>query len=128
MKPSTLEWIEKAEGDWDEAQRAYRARIRPNYDAACFHVQQCLEKYLKARLNEAGVFIYKTHNLSDLLNDILPTEPNWAALRPVLAPLTKYAILYRYPGFTATKSETKDVLKDCRAVRRIIRLAFGLPV
>jgi HEPN domain-containing protein len=57
MKASTLEWIEKAEGDWDMAQRAYRARKRPNYDAACFHTQQCAEKYLKARRNEAGIII-----------------------------------------------------------------------
>ncbi len=53
MKPITLEWIDKAEGDWHSAQREYRARLRPNYDAACFHAQQCAEKYLKARLEEA---------------------------------------------------------------------------
>jgi hypothetical protein len=35
MKASTAEWIEKAEGDWDVAQYAYRARKRPNYNAAC---------------------------------------------------------------------------------------------
>ncbi len=127
MKASTLEWIEKAEGDWKIAQRAYRARKEPNYDAACFHVQQCLEKYLKARLNEAGTVIKKTHDLEDLLDDVLPTEPTWATLRPVLVPLTKYAVLYRYPGYDATKVETKSVIKDCSEVRRIIRAAFGLP-
>jgi len=128
MKRSTIEWIEKAEGDWDEAQRAYRARKKPNYDAACFHVQQCVEKYLKARLNETGIVFDKTHNLSDLLDDLLPIEPSWTPLRPVLRPLTKYAILYRYPGYNATKIEAKTVLKDCREVRRVIRAAFGLPV
>jgi hypothetical protein len=34
MKPITLEWVAKAEGDWDAAQREYRARQRPN-DEAC---------------------------------------------------------------------------------------------
>jgi len=52
MKASTVEWVEKAEGDWKIAQRAYHARKDPNYDAACFHVQQCVEKYLKARQEE----------------------------------------------------------------------------
>jgi len=47
MKPITLEWIDKAEGDWTSAQREHRARQRPNYDAACFHAQQYAEKYLK---------------------------------------------------------------------------------
>lgn len=128
MKVSTVEWVEKAEGDWNMAQRAYRARKDPNYDAACFHVQQCVEKYLKARLNEAGVIPPKTHNLSDLLDDVLPSEPTWATLRPVLNAFTKYAVLYRYPKFNATKIEAKAAVKDCREARRIIRAAFGLPV
>ena len=128
MKPSTVEWIEKAEDDWKMAQRAYRARKDPVYDAACFHCQQCLEKYLKAKLNEAEVFFFKTHKLEDLLDDVLPIESAWVPLRPVLARLTKYAVLYRYPGYHATKSEAKAVLADCRAVRRVIRTRFGLPV
>lgn len=41
MKPLTHEWISKAEGDWHSAQRENRARKQPNYDAACFHAQQC---------------------------------------------------------------------------------------
>ena len=44
------EWIAKAEGDFATAQRELRARRAPNYDAACFHSQQCAEKYLKAFL------------------------------------------------------------------------------
>ena len=44
------EWVEKAEGDFQSAQRELRARKAPNYDAAFFHSQQCAEKYLKAFL------------------------------------------------------------------------------
>ncbi len=50
MKAITQEWINKAEGDWTTLMREYRARESPNYDAACFHAQQCAEKYLKSRL------------------------------------------------------------------------------
>src|SRR5262245_55415528 len=71
MKPITLEWVAKAEGDWDTAQREYRARRRPNYDAACFHAQQCAEKYLKARLEEAVIAFGRTHNLVSLLTLVL---------------------------------------------------------
>jgi HEPN domain-containing protein len=53
MKPLTLESIEKAEGDFASAQREFRAKKFPNYDAACFNAQQCAEKYIKARLQEA---------------------------------------------------------------------------
>ena len=48
MKPLTREWVRKAEGDYATAAREMRARKSPNYDAACFHAQQCVEKYLKA--------------------------------------------------------------------------------
>jgi HEPN domain-containing protein len=83
MKPITAEWVKKAEGDWEVAQKAYRARKNPVYDAACFHSQQCVEKYLKARLVEAGIAFTKTHNLLSLLNLALPIEPAWLALHSI---------------------------------------------
>lgn len=57
MKPLTREWIEKAEGDFATASREIRVRKVPNYDAVCFHAQQCAEKYLKALLQEADVLV-----------------------------------------------------------------------
>lgn len=128
MKPSTLEWIAKAEGDFTTSQMSYRARKQPNYDAACFHAQQCAEKYLKARLEEAGQPIPKTHNLYGLLTLILPLEPNWNAMTTDLNILNAFAVAYRYPGIDATKLDAKDALQRCKRVRRTIRLSFGLPV
>ena len=52
MNPATAEWVAKAEGDFATAGREMRARKNPNYDAVCFHTQQCAEKYLKAVLQE----------------------------------------------------------------------------
>jgi len=43
MNGSVKEWIAKAEGDFDVAQLALRSDLRPNYDAVCFHAQQCVE-------------------------------------------------------------------------------------
>jgi hypothetical protein len=50
MNQLTIEWVDKAEGDFSTALREFRVRKSPNYDAVCFHAQQCVEKYLKARL------------------------------------------------------------------------------
>ena len=63
MKPATSEWVAKAEGDYLTAGRELRARKSPNYDAVCFHAQQCAEKYLKAVLQENERNIPKIHNL-----------------------------------------------------------------
>lgn len=68
MKPITQEWVNKAEGDFATAQRELQVQHMPNYDAVCFHAQQCIEKYLKAYLQEENIAFTKTHDLSVLLN------------------------------------------------------------
>jgi HEPN domain-containing protein len=50
MKPITQEWVNKAEGDFATAQRELQVQQSPNYNAVCFHSQECAEKYLKACL------------------------------------------------------------------------------
>lgn len=126
MKPATAEWVNKAEGDWEMALKAYRARRHPVYDAACYHGQQCAEKYLKARLVEAGIAITKTHDLLALLNLLLPIEPHWLALHPQLNALNRFAVLSRYPGYDATRVDARQAISDCREVRRTIRSSWGL--
>ncbi len=128
MTRSAKEWIDKAEGDWNSALLLYRARKHPNYDNACFHAHQCAEKYLKARLEEAGIDFEKTHNLIDLLKLSLAIEPSWKTLRPALKVLNGYAVDARYPGFSADKDEAKAALAHCRTVRKTVRQSFGLPV
>ena len=52
MNPLTLEWIEKAEGDYITTQKLLPTTNPQLYDIICFHAQQCIEKYLKAWLQE----------------------------------------------------------------------------
>jgi HEPN domain-containing protein len=117
MKQTTLEWIDKAEGDFTTAQMSFRARKAPNHDAACFHAQQSVEKYLKGRLDEAGMAVPKTHNLYALLTLVLPIEPSWKAMAADLNVLSTFAVAYRYPGMSATRIDAKDAITRCRSVR-----------
>jgi len=128
MNPLALEWIEKAEEDFHVAQREYRARKYPGYNAVCFHAQQCAEKYLKARLQEAGVAFPRTHSLPALLQLVLPIEPLWIAMNPALNNLNIYGVNFRYPGASASKADARQAIKDCRRVREEARLSLGLPV
>ncbi len=121
-------WIDKAEGDWTVAGREIRARKAPNYDAVCFHAQQCAEKYLKAQLQEESIPTSKTHALGKLLDLLLPTHFLWAAMRPALDTLSIYAVDFRYPGDNADKEEARAAVKLCRSVRETIRLSLGLPL
>jgi HEPN domain-containing protein len=126
MKPLTLEWIDKAEGDFSTMERESRARKEPNYDAVCFHAQQCAEKYLKARLCDAGAAITKIHDLTALLDEVLPVEPLWEAHRKTLAYLGEFAVNVRYPGDKATKEDALEARKHCRAFRTAVRMTFTL--
>ena len=40
MKPSTQEWIDKAEGGFIAALTRYCARKHPNYDTTSYHTQR----------------------------------------------------------------------------------------
>lgn len=126
MQPLTREWLDKAEGDFMTAQRELRARKLPNYDAACFHAQQCVEKYLKARLQEANVAFTRTHNLVALLDLCLPIEPYWEALRSPLQILTLYAVNVRYPGEVADKDTAREAIRLCRLVREQARQSLEI--
>ena len=128
MKPSTREWVAKAEDDYLAALDLARRRKRPLWSGVCFHAQQCAEKYLKARMEEAGLPLQRTHDLDALLNHILPIEPLWSAFRPALQTLTAYAVNFRYPGHNANKSHARRALPDCKSIRREVRISLGLPV
>lgn len=126
MKPVCREWVEKAEGDFATLERESRVRKSPNYDGICFHAQQCAEKYLKARLCEAGVVFPKTHDLTALLDLALDVEPMWEAFREHLAYLSDFAVSFRYPGESATREAALAARTRCRVFRKAARQALGL--
>jgi HEPN domain-containing protein len=124
MKPVTHEWIEKAEGDFCTLEREARVRKNPNFDAVCFHAQQCCEKYLKARLVEADIEFRKTHDLTSLLDLVLPVEPTWETCREDLAYLTQFGVIFRYPGDAADREMAQAARKRCKSFRDISRAAL----
>jgi len=126
MKALTNEWVIKAEGDFNTAQREMSAEESPNYDAACFHAQQCAEKYLKARLAEADISFTKTHDLGAILNLLIPVEPTWESMRKELDSLTDRAVEVRYPGYSTQAGEASEAVQIARKVRHTVRTAFGL--
>ena len=126
MNPLTNEWIEKADADFATASREIRVRKKPNYDAVCFHSQQCVEKYLKAILQERNISFGKTHNLTALLDLLLPTEPAWELMRPHLERLNVFSVQVRYPGESADQSIAREAISLSRKVRSRARMSLGL--
>ncbi len=127
MNPITREWVQKAEADLATAQRELRARKQPNYDAACFHAQQCAEKYVKACLQARGVRFGKTHDVAALLQQLEDTIPQLALLRPQATLLTDYAVRFRYPGAFATRTQAREAVRAAIEIREQARLVLRLP-
>jgi HEPN domain-containing protein len=126
MKPLTREWIAKAEGDWTTANREMRSRKNPNYDAVCFHAQQCMEKYMKAILQERDIAFEKSHNLTYLLELLLPSHPLWEGFRVSLAQISNYAVSFRYPGESADRETSRVAINLTKGLRRDFRSDLGL--
>ncbi len=121
MNELVKEWIEKAEGDYHTALREFRARKYPNYDAAGFHAQQSVEKYLKAILQQNNIRFEKVHDLLALLNLCLPIAPELELHRDLFAYLNPFAVAFRYPGESATREQARQAIVFLKKLRPILR-------
>jgi HEPN domain-containing protein len=128
MKADTRSWIEYAESDYDQVLRNAAEPI--NAKGVCNHSQQCVEKYLKAVLEEAGRPVPRTHDLGRLLeeaNDLLPVLENLSA---EIIQLSNLLVVSRYP--TAEEliidldQEVDLAVATMTSVREIVREYLGL--
>lgn len=125
MKSPTRRWVKKAESDLRVA-RNESLILDPERDAVCFHCQQAAEKYLKAILCDLGLPIPRIHDLVRLLMSLVPHHPRLGKCRRTLAPLTRYATEYRYPGFSASARQMQAALRHAERIRIEVRSILGL--
>lgn len=126
MKAETLEWVQKAEGDMNTAQREFTVLANPNYDAVCFHAQQCAEKYLNARIIEEVLPVTRTHDLEILLNQLLPFETRLTELLQSVRILSAMAVEVRYPGMATDEDDAAEALRSSKKIREAIRTTLRL--
>lgn len=123
MKRVTREWVRKAEADYRAALRESKARAK---DLVCFLAQQCLEKYLKALLEEHTVPFPKTHDLLYLATLAGPPCAELARHLKRLRRVSDYAVKFRYPGGWATARQAASAIKTAGEVRGLLRRTLGL--
>lgn len=116
MNEVVQEWIDKAEGDYLTATREADASP-PNYNAVCFHAQQCIEKLLKSLLTTKGKTPPKTHDLTFLGSLLSSVCPEWHWPIEQLRLLSSAAVIFRYPGESADLEEAGAALEACKAMR-----------
>ncbi len=116
------EWLVKADNDLTTAAHTLTLGKDCPTDTVCFHVQQCVEKYLKALLVFRGTAFPKTHEIS-VLRGLLPPKLRPKLDRKTQERLTKYATVLRYPGGgpDITLAEARRAVAIARRVRKEVR-------
>ncbi len=121
MNATTEEWVFKAEEDFDSADLLMHGREAPIAATACFHCQQCAEKYLKAFLVEHEVDFLRRHELIPLLDLCASVDKDFMVLLKDLRRLDSFAVSSRYPGVRIKSQTAEEALKAAERVRDFIR-------
>lgn len=114
------EWRRKAEADRAAAKWALREarRRKDQAEIACFHAEQCAEKYLKALLAQNRESVPRTHDLWGLAKKLERFGFPASSLETQLRRLNLYAVEIRYPGASATLAEAAGAVESMERVAR----------
>jgi HEPN domain-containing protein len=89
-------WIQKADGDLKVAKRELETDD-PVLDAVCFHLQQAVEKYLKAFLTKFSEKIKRTHNLEFLIEQCIQIDEDFVRYEEKFDQIAGCGVEIRYP-------------------------------
>ena len=127
MNETVREWVAKSEGDLATAGRELRADEAPNYDAVCFHAQQCVEKLMKGLLIHLCVVPPKTHDLAYLDQLLAPVCAGWSWPVEELRFLSLAAVDFRYPGEAADREQAEQAFALASRMRERLLPLFEPP-
>jgi len=121
-KELVLEWLSKAEGDFEVAKTLKRSKKKKKFlYAIVFHYQQSIEKHLKALLLCHKIDFPKTHDFEKLLALIKIKDPYLLNLQRDFMRLNPYAVELRYPSEDVTAKELIEVAKISKKLRVVLK-------
>lgn len=116
-------WLIKADHDL-KIGKGELTTENPATDAICFHMQQCVEKYLKGFLVFHGKEIERTHNISRILRECIDIDLSFSEMdTPAVNRLTLYATELRYPDdfYMPSIDETREAIQQAETIRMFVR-------
>ncbi len=116
-KHTYLHWLQHAEIDLKAAKK-----LSESHELAgpvVYHIQQCVEKALKAYLVYNHKPVAKTHNLTELLNLCSRVDNEFMSVQEAASELTPYATISRYPN-------NRFSLPDSAAIEKVIGQALHI--
>ena len=111
-------WYAKADDDLETARRVLGPE-RPLPAIACYHAQQCAEKYLKGYLVAHGVPFRFVHDLGYLIDLCTSLDPAFADLLPAAITLNPYVGTARYPAEAAQEPDTDTAQEALHLAQQI---------
>ncbi|MFH1442256.1 MAG: HEPN domain-containing protein [Candidatus Omnitrophota bacterium] len=123
-KMKAKEWFEKARHDLEAVDDILKGS--GHADVAGVLLQQSIEKYLKGFLISKGWELVKTHDLKQLLDEIVKHNSVFGKYYDLLDMLTEYYFEEKYPlGETEVLlDEVKDNLKEAKKLISAIKQDF----
>jgi len=118
----TKEWILKGNSDLKIGKHEILTDD-PATDAIAFHMQKCVEKYLKAFLTFTGTPFRKTHDLTELISECTEIDPEFEILFTMnVDRLTEYAVEVRYPDemLFPSEDEAKKTIEIAEKVKSFV--------
>jgi len=119
---SPADWFARAEADIRVAEMVLEAED-PLTDIACYHAQQCAEKYLKGYLISRCLGFKFVHELAYLVRLCMDARNDFDSLLKPAAELQDYASDVRYPleGVgTPTFEEAREAVQRARVIRKFV--------
>lgn len=118
MSEVVLKWIERAKEDLQLVENEMKMD-EPLYNTISFHIQQFVEKYLKAFLISRGILPERTHNIDFLLFKCKDIDNEFEEFfESSIVDLTECAVSIRYPD--------NDIYADKDFVDEMLGLAYKL--
>ena len=118
------DWIRIAERD---LRRVERLLDDQDPEGAGFHLQQAVEKFLKAFLLSKGWKLQRIHNLEALLTSASAYDPSMESFREACQRITDFYLVERYPLIIEAGLTEEDVRNAFHQVSGLVeKLRSGI--
>jgi HEPN domain-containing protein len=116
------DWFAKADADLRAAELVLEDEEALS-EIACYHAQQCAEKYLKGYLVSRGVTFKLVHELAYLVRLSSECDGDFESLLGLAAELEDYASDVRYPidgVLPPTHEDAQEAIRRAKAIREFV--------
>lgn len=112
------EWFRFANMDLDLAKHTLKTMYPPPLEIICYHCQQAAEKFIKGVIISFDIEVEKTHDLSKLLNTLMPLTDIPESFMESAERLTMFGVRIRYPNeLPVDEAQTKLAIVQAEKIK-----------